>query len=379
MNRPNKSLEPTADGPQGSTSAGNVNPRSGSAPSRSAKPKKRKRFIKKILWFIGILVLTLAWFWWTLAHTGELAAHNLNGAHGNTVWTSPDGHSEAVFDSSEKPVTDPANKPSYNYGDPRRQPFKHFFFDTFPWLLWGNAGNDPTTFSDRLGAFWSDYLDGVRRAFSVSGNLVYQNMEEQYQHNADMFRVKHLIEWAEIIEAYHENIGHYPLQDRAETDKPVLVQIATREQQVYLDSSNPKYKKDLDNKSSRFTAVSVKDFVSEIERVLERDIDERYDPQRVPNGAPIHLSYFASNDGYLIYTIGRTCPPTANTFSTLVLPSAVPSINIGSAWFIENIPKVQSIESLKANKQFKEFVSKGPTRPGWYEQLEREQVDESKK
>jgi hypothetical protein len=212
----------------------------------------------------------------------------------------------------------------------------------------------------------------------LTGCGAVQNMEDQYQHDADIFRVMHLIEWAEIIEAYHDKAGHYPLQDRAEGDTVVLVQIATREQQEYLDPANPKYLRDLDNKGPEFTVVSVKDFVAEIEDVLERDIDERYDPQRVPNGAPTYLSYFASNDGYLIWTVGRTCPPTANSFSTLLM-SGIPSINIGSDWFIENIPKVQSISSLRANKEFIAFVGDGPSKTGWFEKLESDQVDESKK
>jgi hypothetical protein len=153
--------------PDSSTNAGNVNLPPASDPSHSAKSKKRK-WLMIAASCIGAFVLALVWFGWTLAHTGELHAHNLNGADGNTVWTSPDGHKEAVFDSSGKPVNDPANKPSYNFGSPRHEPFKHFFMDTFPWLLWGNAKDDPTTFSERLGAFRSDYLDGVRRAFSGS-------------------------------------------------------------------------------------------------------------------------------------------------------------------------------------------------------------------
>jgi hypothetical protein len=121
----------------------------------------------------------------------------------------------------------------------------------------------------------------------------------------------------------------------------------------------------------------VKDFVAEIERVLERGIDERYDPQRVPNGAPIYLSYFATKNGYLIWTVCRTCPPRSNSFSTL-LWTGTPSINIGSRWFIDNVRKTQSVESLQANKEFVDFFGKGPTRTGWFTQLEQSQVHESK-
>jgi hypothetical protein len=204
-----------------------------------------------------------------------------------------------------------------------------------------------------------------------------QSAEELYQHDADMIRARHLVEWAQIIEAYYMKAGRYPLQRRAKGDEILLVQIATREQQVYLDPKGPKYARKIDNKSPRFTSVSVKDFVAEIEGVLGRDIHERYDPQRVPTGAPIYLSYFANKDGYLIWTVCRTCPPRSNSFSTL-LWNATPSINIGSDWFIENIPKTQSITSLQTNEEFVAFVGNGLTRTGWFESLERAQAHESK-
>jgi hypothetical protein len=205
-----------------------------------------------------------------------------------------------------------------------------------------------------------------------------QHVEELYQHDADIVRARHLVEWAQIIETYHSKAGRYPLQSRAKGDETLLVQIATREQQEYLDPGSSKYAKGIDNKVPRFTSVSVKDFVADIEAVLGRDIDERYDPQRVPTGAPIYLSYFVNRDGYLIWTVCRTCPPRSNSFSTL-LWTATPSINIGSKWFIENVRKTQSITSLQANEEFVAFVGNGPTRMGWFAHLEHEQAHESKK
>jgi hypothetical protein len=116
----------------------------------------------------AIVVLPVAWCWWTLAHTYEIHSHNMHGAVGNVVYLHVDGHKEAVFDHNGNPVTDPANQASYNYCDPVKEPFCHFAKDTFPWLLWGNAPNDPTTGGERFAAFWSDYKDGVRRSFGGS-------------------------------------------------------------------------------------------------------------------------------------------------------------------------------------------------------------------
>jgi TonB family protein len=196
-----------------------------------------------------------------------------------------------------------------------------------------------------------------------------QDLEDLYQGDADIVRARHLLEWARIIEAYHKKSGHCPLQRRVEGEEAIRVRIATREQQTQLNRAR-------DNPG--VTAISVKEFVADIEAVLEREIDERYDPQRVSTGPPTYLSYFATKNGYLISAVCRTCPPRSDGF-TVRLPSGVSTINIGSSWFVENVGKTQSIDSLQAHPVFVEFIGKGPTRGKWFEHLEREQVHESKK
>lgn len=127
-----------------------------------------KRKLKIPIAIIAAALVAWLWFKWTLSHTCEVAGHNLRGATENSVWIGPDGHKEAVFDQFGKPVEDPANAPSYNYGNPTTEPFTHLFKDTLPWLIWGNAREDPTSFSERFGAFVTDYKDGVRRALRRS-------------------------------------------------------------------------------------------------------------------------------------------------------------------------------------------------------------------
>lgn len=204
-----------------------------------------------------------------------------------------------------------------------------------------------------------------------------QSSEKSYQHDADIVRARHLLEWARIIEAYYKKAGRYPLQHRVKSDEILRVQIATREQQAFLDPASPNYARSMDFNDPRFTSVSVKELVADIEGQLGREIDERYDPQRPPNGAPIYLSYFATKNGYLIWTVCRTCRSRSNGF-THPLSTGIQTINIGSSWFIDNVAKTQSVESLQANKEFVEFIGNGPTRAGWFDQLERAQVHESK-
>jgi hypothetical protein len=74
-----------------------------------------------------------------------------------------------------------------------------------------------------------------------------QSWEEQYQQDADKVRAIHLVEWARVIEDHYKKAGRYPLQDRVEGDQIILVQIATREQQSYLDPKDQKYQRKIDN------------------------------------------------------------------------------------------------------------------------------------
>lgn len=205
----------------------------------------------------------------------------------------------------------------------------------------------------------------------------YQKMEDGYQRDADHIRAVHLMEWAALIDEYHDKTGHYPLSDRQTGEEPVLVQIMTKEQQEYFDPNNKNYKKKMDNKGKGFKSVSVHEFVSEIERELGRDIDERYDPQRVTTTFPNYLSYFAKDGDYLIWTVCVSCPSTSNSFSTLIW-TGTPTINIGSGKLLKEIPKTFTIETLKENKEFAAFMKQGPVRPAWFLELEKRQKDENK-
>ena len=200
---------------------------------------------------------------------------------------------------------------------------------------------------------------------------------DAYQRDADIVRARYLLEWGTIIEAYYAKSGRYPLQDRAQGDALLRVRIATPEQQSFLDPAQGNFDKSIALDDPRFTPVSMKEFVADIEAVLGREIDERYDPQRVPTGAPNFFSYFATKDGFLLWVMCRTCPPELRAV-TIPLPPAR-TFNIGSPWFIRNVPGTQSLEGLRANKDFARFIGNGPKRTGWFEVLARDQAHESKR
>ncbi|MCP4706970.1 MAG: hypothetical protein GY865_20410 [candidate division Zixibacteria bacterium] len=81
------------------------------------------------------------------------------GNEGNQKFVSPDGHSEAIFDSNNNPInlqSNPVNGPTYNYQDPRSNPIGHFFDDMLLYFMWGNTPDDPSSIWERITGTYDD-------------------------------------------------------------------------------------------------------------------------------------------------------------------------------------------------------------------------------
>jgi hypothetical protein len=86
---------------------------------------------------------------YVLKNTYENNIHKMRGETENRVLVNKDGR-EAVFDKDGNLVTNSYNKGSFNYYSNETEPIKKFLADIAPWLSWGNAKDDPTTFNERL-------------------------------------------------------------------------------------------------------------------------------------------------------------------------------------------------------------------------------------
>ena len=95
-----------------------------------------------------------------LKNTYENNIHKMRGETDNVVYTNEDGR-EAVYDKDGKLVTNSYNQGSYNYGS-YDEPIKKFILDIAPWLKWGNARGDPTSFNERLYYYTLDLNNGIQ-------------------------------------------------------------------------------------------------------------------------------------------------------------------------------------------------------------------------
>ena len=100
-----------------------------------------------------------------------------------------------------------------------------------------------------------------------------------FQSDADIYRMKHLKYYGELIEEYKAKVGKYPFEGME--NKPIYVFVANSKQEKYVrdDNPNPHHRYDL------------KVFIQTLEEGLGRQIDEYYDPQFAPDSKPNFYIY----------------------------------------------------------------------------------------
>ena len=96
-----------------------------------------------------------------LKNTYENNIHKMRGESENKIYTNEDGR-EAVFDKDGKLVTNSYNRGSFNNYSNEKEPIKKFLVDIVPWLKFGNAKDDPTSFNERLYYYTLDLDYGIQ-------------------------------------------------------------------------------------------------------------------------------------------------------------------------------------------------------------------------
>lgn len=204
------------------------------------------------------------------------------------------------------------------------------------------------------------------------------NPTMQFQEDADLIRLDHLEYWTELIDRYYQLKGHYPLQKTVEGNEDiVLVKIATKQQMSYLSAGGTNYDKRLDNnQDGYFKERSVKEFVTELEMALDREIEEKYDIQQVPTTSPVGYYYFASKDGYLVWTTCITCGVTQ--VSTLLMDGHTPTVNIGSDGMVGKVTKALTRKEMFNHPTYKSWVSRPFHKDKYVHNLVKENSRDSK-
>ena len=107
-----------------------------------------------------------------------------------------------------------------------------------------------------------------------------------FQNDADIVRLKHLEYYGNLLTEYHAKTDTYPFM--GEVDMPVYVFVASPQQKDDIQGGPPYAHKTADFKF----------LVEEFESVLNREIDEYYDPQYEPDSKPNFYIYRVHGETY---------------------------------------------------------------------------------
>ena len=203
-------------------------------------------------------------------------------------------------------------------------------------------------------------------------------LEKQYQSDADIARLEHLLYWTELVEEYQHKKGYFPFQSIVKSKNEIgLVKIATKQQRQYLSPGTDKYNPKLDNNyDNAFREFTVKDFVTELEQVLNRNIEEKYDIQKVPTRSPVGYFYFVENDGYLIWTTCITCGVTK--ISTLLMDGFTPTVNIVSKGMTGKVTKSLTRKQMLSHQIFKKWINRQYNKKDFVEKIVADNINDSK-
>ncbi len=131
----------------------------------------------------------------------------------------------------------------------------------------------------------------------VSCSDIEGGTSKSMQEDFDRIRLDHVLTINSLVNEYIEKVGHFPLSNYSE--KPVYVKIATEEQitndkgrsNVFLDLNTRIVDGNIPKQPKGIEEVTLQEFTSELEKVLQRNVEIPVDPQKVPINKPSLFYY----------------------------------------------------------------------------------------
>ena len=185
----------------------------------------------------------------------------------------------------------------------------------------------------------------------ASNSFALFGMEKKYQHDADIYRLRHLEYFGNLIEEYHDKTGRYPLQGESELQN--YVHIAAPHQQKYV-RGGPQYKHDV---------TDVEMFRKVLEEGLGRKVDFKFDPQKVPAGAPNFYIYMIEGDSFFfavhLYNEHSFARPIGKHYHKVEITNETPQRR--GLW---------KFDELLEDETFQKALKETPYKSEWMDHLE---------
>jgi hypothetical protein len=188
----------------------------------------------------------------------------------------------------------------------------------------------------------------------------YRKYEEQYQYDADIIRIRHFDYYAQLLTEYFEKNGKYPFQ--YEKNDPVYVYLLTDFQEKNFKDTNP-YKHHI---------LNDKYFFEELSKGLNKDIIEKYDPQKVSSDKrPNMYIYMVDKDNFYfaihLYHSNKFTKNIVKYYHKMELS------NVDDVTYT-----LFSYKTLENDPQYIELLNRNPKNEKYFEELEEQCKTNSK-
>ena len=177
-----------------------------------------------------------------------------------------------------------------------------------------------------------------------------EGVERRFQDDCDIIRLKDLVYYGKLIEAYKAKTGKYPF---AQSGRRVYSLIYNNMQKQYAVDTNP----------NGHVLVSPRDFFKELEKGLGAPVNQHFDPQYVPTHRPVFYIYMVEGDEYFF----AVHVSKYYSFSKKVA-SHYYKVEISSG---EEPPyKIYSVDTLASNPKFTAAVLQQVSNEKFFEERE---------
>jgi hypothetical protein len=188
----------------------------------------------------------------------------------------------------------------------------------------------------------------------------YREMEDIYQADADIIRIQHFDYYAQLLTEYHKKNGKYPLQ--YEKEAPVYVFILTDFQEKDFKDSTP----------YRHYTVNDRYFFEELSNGLDREIYEKYDPQKVgTDGRPNMYIYMVHGNSFYFAVHFYAENPFTKNISRYYNKMELSNED-------DKEYSLYTYETLKNDQMYLELINAKAAKQGFFDELDEQNKYNSK-
>jgi|GEM_PF-1053931 len=174
---------------------------------------------------------------------------------------------------------------------------------------------------------------------------------QAFQDDADIYRLRHIKYYGELLQRYYDKTGHYPFQGKEKL--PIYTFIANDQQEKFTKTKNPNPHK----------LYPLSELIKELESTLGKKIKQYFDPQYYASKKPNFYIYMIRGDQYFF----AVHISNYHDFATKVADNYY-KVEISNKKIKGH--NILKLNELLQNKKFQELIQTTPQKDGFFKERE---------